>query len=71
MANNRGEIQQPRSGAEPAETMRPMPRPNTKRPMSRPKRMFERQQDAYDAAMENIEKNMQKFNDADPTRFGK
>ena len=41
------------------------------RPMSRPKRMFERQQDAYDAAMENIEKNMQKFKDADPTRFGK
>ena len=52
-------------------TMRPMPRPNTKRPMSRPERMFERQQDAYDAAMENIEKNMQKFKDADPTRFGK
>ena len=62
MANNRGEIQQPRSGAETVETMRPMPRP---------KRMFERQQDAYDAAMENIEKNMQKFKDAAPTRFGK
>jgi hypothetical protein len=39
--------------------------------MPRPKRMFERQQDAYGAAMEIYEKNMQKFKDADPTRFDK
>jgi hypothetical protein len=60
-----------RQAQETAETMRPMPRPNTKRPMPRPKRMFERQQDAYGAAMEIYEKNMQKFKDADPTRFDK
>ena len=44
-----------RQAQETAETMRPMPRP---------KRMFERQQDAYDAAMEIYEKNMEKFNKA-------
>ena len=55
MDNNRGEIQQPRSGAETVETMRPMPRP---------KRMFERQQDAYKTEMERIKKYMEKFNKA-------
>ena len=52
---DRGKIQQPRSGAETVETMRPMPRP---------KRMVERQEDAYKAEMERIKKYMEKFNKA-------
>ena len=66
-----------RQAQETAETMRPMPRPNTKRPMPRPNeairvtKIFEQQQADYDAAMKGIEKNMQKFKDSDPTRFGK